>query len=641
MWSFGDGDTSILKNPTHVYRTAGSYNVRLIVRITNAVGADTSILPIVVHPNANAGFTVNDSLQCFKNNNFNFLLNSLPPSGVSLTYSWDFGNNKKSSSTSPVNSYAESGTYTVKLAVVSQFGCKDSSKLNVVVYGDVNSKFSVDDSSQCLTGNQFTFKNNSTYTDNILTSLWLFGDGKTSAEFSPIHTYEKSGIFSCTLITSNSAECYDTSIVSLIVFPLPKSKFKANKSEQQLTNNNFQFTNLTITENGNYTSNWDFGDYSSSDLNNPEHSYLDIGTYTVTLISTSDAGCTDTSSQIVIVTTAVTSKFTVTETLSCFNNNYFLFTNESTVVGGKINYFWDFGDSTTTTNANPEHTYKQSGIYNATLIVTGSYGGRDSSSVLLTVAPLPTSSFKIKDSIQCFPGNNFAFFNTSTVDFGSLKYLWNMGDSSQYSVRNVKHSYSQPGIYNVRLTIYSEYGCADSSEQFVNVSPLTKGITYDSVVTREAYDTQLSARLFDSATYIWTPSLYLNDNTIKDPIFNGYKPTVFKIKITDKYKCTFVDTLSVFFFKNVNILVPKAFTPNRDNLNDNLKPILLGIKEFRNFKIYNRWGVLLYSSTDINIGWDGTYKGKLQPMDTYTWVASGIDIDGKVVSKSGNFILLK
>ena len=68
---------------------------------------------------------------------------------------------------------------------------------------------------------------------------------------------------------------------------------------------------------------------------------------------------------------------------------------------------------------------------------------------------------------------------------------------------------------------------------------------------------------------------------------------------------------------------------------------MLGIKDLKFFKIYNRWGVLLFSSSDPKNGWNGLYKGKLQPMDTYTWVASGIDIDGKVVSKSGNFILIK
>ena len=640
-WSFGDGSTSVLQNPTHVYTSAGTYNVRLIVKISNAVGADTSILPIIVYPNTNSSFSVNDTFQCFKKNTFLFSHNVTPSSGVSLTYSWDFGDNKTGSSSNPVHSYSASGAYKVKLNIVSQFGCKDSSKLDVLVYGDVTSKFVVNDSSQCLTGNQFTFTNLSTYNDNVLISKWFFGDDSSSIEFNPVHTYKKEGTYSCKLVSGNSANCFDTSILNLIVFPLPKSSFKINKSEQQLTNNNFLFTNLTITESGQYNSKWDFGDFSSSDLNSPEHSYIDIGTYTITLITTSDVGCTDTLSKSVIVTTAVTAKFTVTETISCIDKNLFLFTNESIVNGGKIKYLWDFGDSTTTIESDPFHTYKQPGTYKVKLLTTGSFGGIDSVSITLIVAPLPKAGFKINDSIQCLPNNNFSFFNTSSVEFGKLIYDWNMGDSSKFSVRNLKYSYNKTGVFDIKLIVFSEFGCKDSTEQKVKVIFLPNGITYDSIVTRENFDTKLTARNADSASYLWSPSFYLNDNTLKDPIFNGNNPTKFTIKITDQYKCTFIDTLSVYFFKNVNIVVPKAFTPNKDNLNDNLKPILLGIKELKYFKIFNRWGVLLYTSNDPKIGWDGTYKGTLQPMDTYTWVASGIDIDGKTVSKSGNFLLVK
>jgi len=640
-WSFGDGSTSNLQSPTYVYTAEGSYNVRLIVKISNGTGADTSILPITVHPNTNASISVNDTFQCFNNNTFVFSHSTTPSPGVSLTYNWNFGNNKTASIPSPVHSYLESGNYKVKLNIVSQFGCKDSSELDVLVYGDINSKFEVNDSSQCLTGNQFIFNNKSTYDDNILTAKWIFGDDSISNDLNPIHTYEKAGIYNCKLVSGNSANCFDTSSISLVVFPLPKSGFKVNKSEQQLTNNKFLFTNLTITDNGQYTSKWDFGDFSSSDLRNPEHSYIDIGTYTITLITTSDVGCTDTISQNVIVTTAVTAKFTVTETVSCIDKNLFLFTNESIVNGGTIKYFWDFGDSTNTTDSDPAHTYKQAGTYKVKLITTGSFGGIDSSFIKLIVAPLPKAGFKINDSIQCLPNNNFAFFNTSSVEFGKLIYDWNMGDSSRFSVRNVKYSYNKTGVFDIKLTVFSEFGCKDSAEQKVKVIFLPNGITYDSIVTRENYDTKLMARNADSASYLWNPSLFLNDNTLKDPIFNGNQPTTFTIKITDLYKCTFVDTLKVYFFKTVNILVPKAFTPNYDNLNDEIKPILLGIKEFRYFKIYNRWGTLLFNSKESKVGWNGTYKGALQPMDTYTWVASGIDIDGKTVSRSGNFLLVK
>lgn len=638
-WNFGDGAVSNIKNPTHTYAAAGTYPVRLIVTISNGGASDTTISSVTIYPNSNANFSVNDATQCFKKNAFKF--NHIATPGVSLTYSWDFGDNKTATGSSPVHSYTESGAYKVSLKIVSQNGCIDSSKLNVLVYGDVNSKFSVEDDGQCITGNKFIFKNNSTYNDNVLTSLWFFGDDSTSNDFSPVHTYEKSGVYSVTLVSSNSAKCYDTSVVRVTVFPLPNPKFKVNKQEQQLTNNEFVITNLTTIDFGSHTSNWDFGDFTSSDLMNPRHSYTDIGTYTITLISTSDQGCIDTFASAVIVTTAVSAKFTCTETISCFDENLFLFTNESTVKGGKINYFWDFGDSTTTVDPNPFHKYKQPGIYKVTLTVRGTFGGVDSSSVILTVAPIPIAGFGVNDSMQCVNGNKFAFFNTSTVEFGEIRFVWNFGDSTESTLRNIKYSYKNPGDYIVKLMVYSEYGCKDSAEQLVSVKPTPLGIKYDSVVTRANFDTRLVARNFDSASYAWNPNIYLTDNKLKEVIFNGPNPFKYTIRITDIYGCTFVDTLNILFFKNINILVPKAFTPNKDNLNDVLRPILLGIKEFKSFAVYNKWGILIYNTSDPKQGWNGTYKGVLQPMDTYTWVVSGIDIDGKPISKSGNVVLLK
>jgi gliding motility-associated-like protein len=639
-WNFGDGTTSnVKKPPTHVYKIAGTYIVRLIVTISGGGASDTTFSSVFVYPNSNANFLVNDSSQCFKKNNFKF--SHTAATGVTLTYAWDFGDNKFSSNSAPVHSYTESGKYKVGLQVVSQFGCIDSAKLDIVVYGDVNSSFAIEDSTQCLTGNLFTFKNNSTYNDNVLTSKWFFGDDSITNEFNPVHTYENSGIYSVTLVSSNSAGCYDTSVVRLIVFPLPKSSFKVNKYEQQLTNNQFVFTNLTTIDFGSHSSKWDFGDFNSSGIMNPDHSYIDVGTYTVTLISISDQGCTDTFSNYIIVTTAVTAKFTSTETVSCIDENLFLFTNESTVKGGKIKYFWDFGDSTTTSIPDPSHVYKQPGVYKVKLTATGSYGGIDSSSIIITVAPLPIAGFNVNDSLQCLKGNKFAFFNTSSIEFGELNYIWNFGDSNESTLRNLKYSYKESGDFIVKLTVFSEFGCRDSAEQLVSVKPTPLGIKYDSVVTRANFDTRLVARNFDSASYVWNPNIYLSDNKSKEVIFNGPNPFKYTIRITDIYGCTFVDTLNILFFKNINILVPKAFTPNKDNLNDVLRPILLGIKEFKSFSVYNKWGIQLYNTSDAKQGWNGTYKGVLQPMDTYTWVVTGIDIDGNPISKSGNVVLLK
>ncbi|HEY6901141.1 MAG TPA: T9SS type B sorting domain-containing protein, partial [Puia sp.] len=94
-------------------------------------------------------------------------------------------------------------------------------------------------------------------------------------------------------------------------------------------------------------------------------------------------------------------------------------------------------------------------------------------------------------------------------------------------------------------------------------------------------------------------------------------------------------------FAPINIYVPKVFTPNNDGTNDLLKPILVGIAEFHYWSIYNRWGNLIYTSQDPNRGWDGTFKGVAQPVETYVWIAEGVDVNGKKIVQKGMTSLVR
>jgi gliding motility-associated-like protein len=95
------------------------------------------------------------------------------------------------------------------------------------------------------------------------------------------------------------------------------------------------------------------------------------------------------------------------------------------------------------------------------------------------------------------------------------------------------------------------------------------------------------------------------------------------------------------YFAGINIYVPRAFSPNNDGTNDLLKPILVGIQTFHFFTVYNRWGNIIFTTTDPNQGWDGTFKGVPQPVETYLWVAEGIDINGKKVVAKGMTSLVR
>jgi len=154
-------------------------------------------------------------------------------------------------------------------------------------------------------------------------------------------------------------------------------------------------------------------------------------------------------------------------------------------------------------------------------------------------------------------------------------------------------------------------------------------------------NTQLNSRLFNSASYSWLPTTGLTGYYTSSPVFNSNSQQEYKINITTNAGCLVTDTLKVNIFATQDIFVPKGFSPNNDGNNDYLFPILVGLKSLNYFQVYNRWGQKVFETTSESQGWDGRYRGVNQPIETYTWIAEGIGLDGNVVKKSGGTLLMR
>ncbi|HSK13824.1 MAG TPA: T9SS type B sorting domain-containing protein, partial [Phnomibacter sp.] len=119
------------------------------------------------------------------------------------------------------------------------------------------------------------------------------------------------------------------------------------------------------------------------------------------------------------------------------------------------------------------------------------------------------------------------------------------------------------------------------------------------------------------------------------------RDTDHRITITTEGGCVTVDSLLVQIIERADIKVPTAFTPNGDGLNDVLRPILMGLTDLKFFRVYNRYGELLFETNNAKEGWNGTYKGREQLPQAYVWAAEGIDADGNVVVKKGTSVLIR
>jgi gliding motility-associated-like protein len=140
---------------------------------------------------------------------------------------------------------------------------------------------------------------------------------------------------------------------------------------------------------------------------------------------------------------------------------------------------------------------------------------------------------------------------------------------------------------------------------------------------------------------LWTPPTFLSTRTSYTPLFTGSRDMLYTITLTTNTGCVTVDTQLVKTIKNVEVFVPTAFTPNNDGRNDLLRPVLKGIKRMNYFRVYNRWGQLLYESKDEQNGWNGTYKGLPQQTQAVVWVFEGVGVDNKTYIQKGTTVLMR
>jgi gliding motility-associated-like protein len=148
----------------------------------------------------------------------------------------------------------------------------------------------------------------------------------------------------------------------------------------------------------------------------------------------------------------------------------------------------------------------------------------------------------------------------------------------------------------------------------------------------------------DTATaWQWRPATGLSVTNTYASVATLQQNQQYVIQTTLRNGCIVYDTLLVKVAAQAGIHVPKAFSPNGDGQNDRLFPVLVGIGQLKYFRVFNRWGVMVYEarSAGSGIGWDGVYRGTPQPMETYVWVAEAVDANGRTLKAGGNTILIR
>jgi gliding motility-associated-like protein len=479
-WDYGDGGTGTGSNPSHTYTVPGVYSVMLIVNDANGC-KDTVLKPnYAVIGVLDANFTPTPAAACV-NTNVQFNSTSLGAVG----YFWDFGDGNTSTLTNPFHTYSTAGVYNVKLKVTSGT-CSDSITVPFTVHPDPVANFNFVPAQPCPAPIWLQFNNLTTGGSSY---AWSFGDGGTSTQANPAHQYLTNGFFTVKLIATSSFGCSDT--VTQVdmpkiydsdptIFPLYPQGCAPLTVGFLLKHFTFVPGPFSVGYPYPGTSwSWNFGDGGTSTLDTPSHTYLNVGTYTVTCAMTTSNGCTVYDTSTVLVGPHPTASFIVAPDTICTDGVVY-FINTST---GATNYLWVFHDGGLgTTNTNALHTFHTAGTYPVTLHAYNN-GCEDSFRVdsLIVVNP-PTS----KPSLiyDCDTPLLVHFYDTLSIQPTSL--IWYFGDGSSATTSNPSHIYQSYGNYPVKLvTFNSIYGCSDTSTIFADlINPSISFSTPDTAICK-------------------------------------------------------------------------------------------------------------------------------------------------------------
>jgi gliding motility-associated-like protein len=641
---------------------SGSNPLGLQVSINNGNGVITGIAPSgIVNPNGASYFVVNvcitewragvaisvhrkdftvrisncdfadaelpvDNRTC---DGFTYSFSNLTNSNLVNTWSWDFGVPVVASDTSniasPTFTYADTGVYNVRLIVNRGEICTDTSFSKIYVFPGFIPDFQYYDGCKNVPI-QFRDATTTAYgAPNYW--FWNFGISSSLADTSiiknPAFTYPQNGSYTVKLLSGSSKGCIDT--VSHIINI-------TDKPALQLTNDTLicSIDTLQLNASGQGTFTWSPAyNINNTTIANPLVS-PDVRTkYYVTL--TLAPGCFNTDSVLVDVKNFVTLQ-PFTDTTICRGDPVTF-----RPISDGLYYNWS-----------PPNLFTDSKIKNATAIpqqpvttftLVSSIGKcSTATSVSVRTVPYPIVNAGADTSI-CFRDTAFLLGsgNASSWLWSPARLLTNPTGTSTDAFPLSSTNFVLRGTDTI--------GCPKPSFDtvLVLVIPPVQAFAGNDTAVVVGQPLQLLGR--GATIYEWFPPAFLNADDIVDPIaiFDAsVERFSYIMKASTPEGCFAFDTITIRIFKTgPDIFVPTAFTPDANNLNDFFRPIPVGISKIDYFRVFNRWGNLLYSNISLEQGWNGTYKGLPQPPDTYVWMVRGTDFTGKTVVKKGTVQLIR
>ena len=560
----------------------------------------------------------------FKNTSYN-----PPPSNVPIDYSWDFGVNGITTDVSnqpvPFYDYPDTGTYFVTLIATKGSGpnaCIDTTYAFVYIYPTHHSDFSA---------TNFCVGVNTNFTDQSISTVgnvnfwnWDFGDGSNSTQPNPSHQFTTQGTFPVTLIGGNDLGCRDTITKNITI---QQSLFVTAGPDTSVCISGANFRDsVQLNASGATSYQWTPSfNLNSGIVQNPIARPTLNTTYVVT--GTDASGCFGFDSVTVFVFDPnIDVIIDDTKTVCRFDTAYANVTSQ-----GASNYVWTPNQFLLNPNSySPGFFPPTSTSYTLTV---SNYCYSKSDNILINILPPPTLSFSPSDSI-C-PGNP-----SQLSVSGAQSYQWQFDNT--LSAQNISNPIVTPtSSQYYYVTGIDANGCKNNDSTFVVVVPLpivNAGNDTLIYIDTKAY---LDAST-DASKFYWTPTTFLSKPKSLQTSAAVTKAQSYVLVAQNEFGCINSDTIFITVVKDNILLVPTAFSPNGDGVNDVFKIVrTVNIYKLKEFSVWNRWGEKVFETSDVNEGWDGTFGNHLQPMSVYVWQIIAESKDSEEIVRKGNVTLVR
>ena len=558
-------------------------------------------------------------------NGFDFSFhNEAAPSPLVHSYFWDFGVLGATSDTStqatPTFTFPDTGVYHVRFFVNMGEPCTDSASTLMSVFPGFFPGFS--SLGTCILNPVLFTDTTKTKYGQVSSWLWNFGDQlnprDTSVIQNPSYKYSDTGLKKVSLIVANSKGCLDT--VTQTIHMMDKPPIFLPFNDTLICN--IDTLQLKVEGYGTFTWNPAPG-MINPDVQNPLVNPQTSTYYTVTL---DQSGCINKDSLLVNVVDHVT-LFPGNDSTICLGDTIIL--NPS---GNGLYFVWTPGTSLDNPDVKNPHAAPTG---NTTYQVKASIGKCfTQGSLNIRTVPYPLSNAGA-DTLICYD-------DTAQIVAAAKGIRYNWVPVSYLSDPTILNPLAFPPQTTVyQLLVYDTLGCPKPGISRVVINVYPKIVAFAGNDTSIVVGQPLQLHGSGAPSFLWYPDFALSRNDIQDPVARLNQNQTYIMKTFTEAGCFGYDTINIKVFTTApDIFVPNAFTPSGAS-NNIFRPIPVGISKLEYFRVYNRIGTLLYSTTQIGSGWDGYYNGKPQDVGGYVWMVQGTDYTGKTVTKKGTVVLIR